>query len=85
MRAKSVMGSACEGGAREEPERRLDRRADQRREDDRTDPDVTSQAKPATSTVDSISALTQPSRKPVRCAPTSISESRGPAPSAAPM
>src|SRR5580765_7234557 len=43
MRAKSVMDSACEGGAREEPERRLDRGADQRREDNGTDPDVTSQ------------------------------------------
>src|SRR6478609_3526366 len=46
MRAKSVIGSAREGGAREEPERRLDRGADQRREHNRTDPDVTSQCEP---------------------------------------
>src|SRR5690349_6416457 len=46
MRAKSVMGSACEGGAREEPERRLDRRADQRRKDNLTDPDATTQREP---------------------------------------
>src|SRR5262249_14501492 len=48
-------------------------------------PTVPPRAKPASVTDDSSTVRTRPTRRPVRCDSTSISESRGPAPSAPPM
>ena len=71
----------AEGRALEQPERRLDRRADPEREDERADPGRAAEREADAGAPTSSSAvLATPIRIPRRCEVTSISESRGPAP-----